>query len=129
MWIAQVPDKTIGPCRFRDMWFLLFLLLAGEGPDNLARGVKEGQGDLALRLLLQVVMDNRAIGRILPGVEILLHLFAGGYFPLAVGHLEWTKKGEILARSRWHTVAGRGQETECRARLKEMHAGFAHLIA
>src|SRR5439155_6338546 len=73
--------------------------------------------------------DDCTVGGILSGVEVLLHLFTRCYFLLTIGHLEWTEEGEILARSRWHLVAERGQETGSRARLKEMNTGLADLIA
>ena len=144
-WVTQVPDETAGSRRFRDTRFLLFfllllvfitvralllfLLLTGEGSDDLARSGEEAQGDLALRLFLQIVMDNHAIGGILPGVEVLPHLLTRGYLLLTIGRLEGTEEGEVLARSRRHVVAEHGQETRGRARLKEMNTSFAHLIA
>src|SRR2546426_10019489 len=79
--------------------------------------------------LFRSVMDDCTVGGILSGVEVLLRLFTRGYLLLTIGHLEGTKEGEILARSRWHAVAERGQETGSRARLKEMNAGLACLIA
>src|SRR2546426_8869605 len=52
--------------------------------------------------LFRSVMDDCTVGGILSGVEVLLHLFTRGYLLLTIGHLEGTKEGEILARSRWH---------------------------
>src|SRR6266700_2196648 len=120
--------KRLAPAALGARGSFLFSL-AGEGSDDLARGGEEGQGDLALRLVLQKVMDNCTIGGILSGVEVLPHLFTRGYLLLTIGRLEGTEEGEILAGSRGHLVAECGQVTGRRARRKEMNAGFAHLIA
>src|SRR5207245_1042688 len=91
-------------------------------------GIKEGQRDFALRFLFQVVMDNDAIGGILPGIEIAIDFFARGYLLLAVCHDEGTCMAIILARYSRMTVACKRYKAREWAWREQIHIGIAYLI-
>src|SRR5579875_1309067 len=93
--VARVPGETIAARLFGNTRLLLLLLLiarfalvllllAGEGLDDVALRVEEGQRHLSLRLLLEVVMDDNAIRRILSGIQILFHFLARRSLLLAI---------------------------------------------
>src|SRR5581483_7691901 len=142
--VAHIPDETIGPRRFGDTRLLLLFLFAfalvaihmrlplllftGEGFDDVARGIKEGQGKFLLWLLSQKVMNNHPIGRVLASIEVSLDLLAGRGLLLAIDDMERAEVGKIFAGGRRRAITKRSQEARGRSRLKEMDAGLAYLI-
>src|SRR5579885_1518315 len=95
---------------------LLWLFLAGERANLIALGIQEAQRDFALRLLLQIVVDDDAIRGILPGIEIFIHLLAGWLLFLHVGHAECAGMAIVLPGDGGVTVAAAGCEAREGAR-------------
>src|SRR5579885_1767680 len=98
--------------------WLLWLFLAGERANLIALGIQEAQRDFALRLLLQVVVDDDAIRGILPGIKIFIHFLAGWLLLLHVGYAERASMAIVFPGYCRVTIAAAGCEAREGARLE-----------